>query len=285
MRQPAPNQSLSRFCLRILTAGDLETKLRPPPAGLPDPFLPSIQPPEQPARSPELESPQRSTRLPRPAALFDPEARSQCLARFAHHELMAVELFAFALLRWPEMPPGLRRTLALTLVEEQTHCRLYLERLAAHGHQLGDYPGSNYFWRHVAAISDSPAGPRAFLAAMGLTLEQANLDFTLLYRDAFRAAGDMESAGVCQRVHDEEIGHVHAAARWLDELSPPGTADLEAYRDAVPFPLSLARAKARRFDAPSRRRAGLSEEFIEAVRDARSSQETGLVPSQPKAGT
>ena len=39
---------------------------------------------------------------------------------------------------------------------------------------------------------------------------------------------------------------------------------------------SLARAKARRFDRTARERAGLSEAFIEAVRTARSTQETGL---------
>ena len=50
-------------------------------------------------------------RLPRPGALRSAEARSVCLARFAHHELMAVELLAWALLRWPEMPAGLRRGL------------------------------------------------------------------------------------------------------------------------------------------------------------------------------
>lgn len=285
MQKPAPKLSLSRFCLRILASGDLETKLRPPPAELSVLREPSIEPPESPARDPEIAACERSARLPRPSALFDPEARSTCLARFAHHELMAVELFAFALLRWPDMPAELRRTLIRILADEQTHCRLYLERLAAHGHRLGDHPQTDYFWRHVAAISHSPAGPRAFLAAMGLTLEQANLDFTLVYRDAFAAAGDSQSAEVCQRVHDDEIRHVQAAAHWLGKLSPQESTDLDAYHDAVPFPLSLARAKARRFDAASRRRAGLSEEFIEAVREARSSQETGRVPVRPQTGT
>ncbi len=50
---------------------------------------------------------------------------------------------------------------------------------------------------------------------MGLTLEQANLDFTLTYRDGFAEAGDLESAAVCQTVHDDEIAHVALAARWL----------------------------------------------------------------------
>ena len=55
-----------------------------------------------PARDPGLEMRSGVEALPRPGALTSPQARAVCLARFAHHELMAVELFAWALLRWPE---------------------------------------------------------------------------------------------------------------------------------------------------------------------------------------
>ena len=100
---------------------------------------------------------------------------------------------------------------------------------------------------------------------MGLTLEQANLDFSALYRDAFREAGDEASADVCERVHQDEIRHVRIAGRWLRELSGDAT-DLEAYTAHVPFPFGPNRAKGRRFDANARREAGLSEAFIDAVR-------------------
>jgi len=118
---------------------------------------------------------------------------------------------------------------------------------------------------------------------MGLTLEQANLDFTLLYRDAFREAGDEASAQVCQRVHDDELRHVRLASEWLARLSPDAEDDVSAYERAVPFPLGPARAKGRRFDASARKRAGLSPAFIERVRTARSTQEQGpLDRSRPK---
>jgi uncharacterized ferritin-like protein (DUF455 family) len=105
---------------------------------------------------------------------------------------------------------------------------------------------------------------------MGLTLEQANLDFSGLYAEAFRRAGDAASADVCERVQRDEVRHVRLAARWLRELSPPGASDADAYRTCVPFPFGANRAKGRRFDAEARRRAGLSEAFIEQVRHARS---------------
>jgi len=226
-----------------------------------------------PARDPELAMQSRVGPLPRPGELDSPAARSLCLARFAHHELMAVELFAWALLRWPDLPIPLQHGMLRALEEEQIHCGLYLDRLGALGRELSDFTHSGYFWRHVPAIERSPYGARAFLCAMGLTFEQANLDFTLLYRDAFRRVEDEDSALVCQRVHDDEIAHVGLAAHWNLRLGPH-TDETEAYIAAVPFPLGAARAKGKQFSADARRRAGLSAEFIDYIRTSRSSAET-----------
>jgi uncharacterized ferritin-like protein (DUF455 family) len=213
--------------------------------------------------------------LPRPGKLQAPAARALALARFAHHELQAVELFAFALLRWPDIPEGLARGWHAVLLDEQRHAALYIERIEALGFTFESFaPHSDYLWKHVPALEAAADGPAAFLAAMGLTLEQANLDFSALYRDAFAEAGDPESAAVCAEVHRDEIDHVRMAATWLRELRPEPD-DRSRYQASVPFPLSAARAKGRRFEVEPRRAAGLSEDFIEYVRDARSNQETG----------
>jgi uncharacterized ferritin-like protein (DUF455 family) len=276
------------FCLQVLKSGDLATKLASPTDsnGTPLPDCPTGPPVllDGPKRDPGLKMNGGSDRLPRPGMLREREHRQSCLARFAHHELQAVEYFAWALLRWPDLPAELRRGLLSALVDEQLHCRLYLGRLEAQGGRFERDDHSDYFWRQAPAIANSPAGPRAFLAVMGLTLEQANLDFTLTFRDGFADAGDHESAAVCQIVHDDEIGHVALAARWLPRLAsgesevanPSRAQDLEAYLEAVPFPMGPARAKGRRFEVSPRRRAGLSAELIEHVRLARSNSELGL---------
>ena len=293
-KTPEAPETIREFCLSVLERGDLSAKLAAPHDGqghlLPDTDRGASIRIDRPARATGLAMTGGSDRLPRPGELRDPKHRIRCLSRFAHHELMAVELFAWALLRWPTLPDALRRGLVSALVDEQRHCRLYLARLTSHGGRFDTDDHSDYFWRQIPVIEKSDAGARAFLAAMGLTLEQANLDFTLTYRDAFAEAEDHESARVCQVVHDEEIAHVALAAHWITRLAredapsdDPERTDLEDYLAAVPFPLGPSRAKGRRFEVAPRRRAGLSDELIEHVRVARSPQEQNAGPSKPEA--
>ena len=231
--------TVREYCRHILESGDLASKLAPPlaPGGAalddsaPAPALYI----DRPARDAALRMRGGAERLPAPNELADPSARATCLRRFAHHELMAVELFAWALLLWPDVPRPLRQDWLGTLHDEQRHLGLYLGRLHELGSDLSDEPLSDYFWKHAASIHAGTRGPLGFLSAMGLTLEQANLDFTLLYRDAFRSAGDEESASVSQRVHDDEQQHVKLAARWLARLKRPDESDVEAYEASVPF--------------------------------------------------
>jgi uncharacterized ferritin-like protein (DUF455 family) len=256
--------TLRAFCLGVLTRGDLTSKLAPPPPQLADPLEAPFEL-ETPVRDAAIALTTSAEKLPRPPALHDPAARARCLARFAHHELQAAELFAWALLRWPALPSALRRGLAGVLADEQRHCTLYLERLASLGDSLSDHSRSNYFWRHAKTFASR--GPAGFLSAMGLTLEQANLDFSALYRDAFQAAGDLESAAVCDEVHRDEVRHVALAATWVQTLEDRDS-DLDAYLASVPFPFAANRAKGRRFDTAAREAAGLSPAFIAHVRAA-----------------
>jgi len=264
--------TIGEFCRHVLESGSLAAKLRRPegPGG-----TPLVDEPgaavfiDAPARDDVLRMHDGADKLPKLGELKDRAARTVVCERFAHHELMAVELFAWALLAYPDAPSALRRGLLTALVEEQRHLELYLGRLEAEGAGLGQTPLSDYFWK-VLPTRESDAGDiLSFLAGMGLTLEQANLDFTILYRDAFRAAFDEETARVLQVVHDDEIGHVKLAATWFRKLKDPSKSFYDAYTEKVPFPLSAARAKGRRFEIGARRKAGLDDDTIERVRAAR----------------
>jgi uncharacterized ferritin-like protein (DUF455 family) len=268
--------TVREFCLHLLESPRLEDKLASPRetdgAWLADddPGAPVFV--DAPARTDGLQMRSGSRRLPKMHELKDPAARVVSLERFAHHELTAIELFAWALLLFPEAPAPMRRGLLITLEEEQLHLQLYLRRLEELGGGLGERPLSDYLWRHVGAIRDASDPVGAFLSAVGLTFEQANLDYAAMYTEAFAKAGDDVSADIMRRVHDDEIGHVQLAATWLRRLRE--TDDLvRAYEDTVPFPLGASRAKGRRFDDEARRAAGLDEAFIDYVRHARPSHQ------------
>jgi uncharacterized ferritin-like protein (DUF455 family) len=242
----------------LIEATSLAGKLVPAPADLEldDPGEPLVI--TGPGRPTTLAiRPGREARVPPLAGMRDPAQRVRILHALANHELQAIELFAWALLAFPAMPRGFRAGLVAILADEQRHLGLYLGRLAAHGIELGDLPVTGHFWRKL----DHYATPLRFICAMGLTFENANLDFAGEYAAAARAAGDDATANVLAQVHAEEIGHVRFGWTWLGKLG--GGADPWAvYTGALEFPLGPHRARGVSFDCEARRRAGLSEAFI-----------------------
>lgn len=191
-------------------------------------------------------------------ALRDPSERGLLLHSFANHELLAAELMALTLLRFPEAPRPFRLGLAAALREEQAHLRLYLERMAALGVGFGEAPVNRFFWDCLAAVES----PLAFVAGMGLGFEQANLDFALHYARAFRAVGDEDTARVLDRVLQDEVGHVRLGLTWLRRWKEPGLDDFTAWRRALPAPLSPARARGPDPTREPRLEAGLDDSFL-----------------------
>lgn len=215
----------------------------------------------------------RPPRFPSAAALADPANRGAALHFFANHELLALELMALVLLRFPHAPPAFRLSLVATMRDEQRHLQLYLNRMADHDVQLGDHGVSAFFWD---ALADARS-PAAFAAGMGLTLEQANLDFASHFERAFRAVGDPVTAAILQTVRADEIGHLRQGRQWFDKLSGASslTADatlFDRWSDALVAPLTPARGRGVDFDLEGRVAAGLPPEFIERVRLARHSK-------------
>jgi len=243
---------------RIIEADSLEDKLAPLPLRVDD----SVRGPAlriaAPGRPPELAiASARTVRVPPATGMRDPAQRARILHALANHELQAVELFAWALLAFPDAPRLFRRGLCAILGDEQRHFRLYQARLAAHGHRFGDFPVTGHFWNHLGQITS----PLAFACIMGLTFENANLDFAQDYAQAARTAGDADTAAVLDQIHRDEIRHVRFAWRWLDKWRGDSLA-WDVYRTSMAPPLGPARARGRDLCADSRRAAGLSADFI-----------------------
>lgn len=249
------------FAERLLGADTLKGKLSPP-GGLTDnhPGAPLRLP--KPTRPPGLEiRPGREVRVPPIAGMHDPHQRARILHALANHELQAAELCAWALCAFPRSPPAFRRGLVSVLGDEQRHMALYLDRLATHDVSFGDFPVTGHFWNKLPGVR-SPLG---FVATLGLTFENANLDFALAYAAAATEAGDHDTAAVLKQVHEDEVRHVKLAYHWLRALSPEDQAPLDTYAENVASPLSLGRARGKSFDTQSRIAAGLDDDFIAAL--------------------
>jgi uncharacterized ferritin-like protein (DUF455 family) len=250
---------IREYAMRVVTNPVLEAKLAPPPEGLTD---------DEPGPATVLDAPGRpaglsivdskAARTPAIGGMADPEQKARILHAFANHELQAVELFAWALLAFPETPKAFRRGLLRILVEEQEHCGLYLRRMEELGVSFGDWPVSGYFWGKAQEMTT----PLRFVCAMGLTFESANLDHAVEYANAARRLGDERTASIITKVHDDETGHVKFGWHWLSKWKDEGQTMEEAYRSNVSWPLRPALAKGPVFHPESRRAAGMDEAFI-----------------------
>ncbi len=253
---------LRDFALGVVLAESLEGKLSRPRGRITDNHPGVALRIEQPGRPENLRiSPARAVRVPSKMGMVDPRQRVRILHAFANHELQAVELFAWAILAFPDAPGDFREGLKLRTIEEQRHTLLYQARLGELGVRLGEFPVTGYFW----SKSSTWTTPLRFICAMGLTFENANLDHTAEYAAAARAAGDERTARLLERVGEDEIGHVRFAVKWLERWKAPGESLWSAYSSSLSWPLRGALARGKDFRAEERRRAGLDEEFIASL--------------------
>lgn len=263
---------LRELALRVVEADRLADKLAPWPVRPADRMRGAAVRIAAPGRPPDLGIvAAREARVPPVEGMRDPAQRARILHALANHELQAVELFAWALVAFPDAPSHFRRGLAAILRDEQRHCRLYIARLEALGHRMGEFPVTGHFWKQLGQMSS----PRAFVCVMGLTFENANLDFAQDYARAARAAGDAATADVLEVVHRDEIRHVRFAWRWLERWRSEGATAWEAYRAQVAPPLGPARARGRTMCVASREAAGLDAEFIDGLRRVDATRPSG----------
>jgi uncharacterized ferritin-like protein (DUF455 family) len=229
------------------------------------PRLPSLPGRPSHLRFPDSESEDLSSSrqvFPRLHELEDPGARGAAMHFFASHELLALELMALVLLKFPEAPKAFRRGLAQTMRDEQRHLQLYLHHMKRLGVEFGSIPLGGYFWKSLSGVSSL----LDFVTQMSLTFEQANLDFALFFAKRFEELGDAESAHVMSEVFEDEIRHVRHGLMWFREWKPQDGSDWDCFSERLEFPLSPSRAKGMGFSVAARQRCGLDSDFIERLR-------------------
>ncbi|HYX34840.1 MAG TPA: DUF455 family protein [Oligoflexus sp.] len=267
---------ISLIAERLLFGNRLEDKLELPETWTDARLGPAIGIPACPGRPEALSFAPKTERVPFPQTreLVDARTRGIVLHFFANHELLAIEIMALALLRFPDSPVNFRAGLIQTIAEEQSHLRLYQRRMQELGVDLGAVPVNQFFWDCLKSMQN----PLDFVIGMSLTFEQANLDFSRYYQQAFAQLGDTETAAILQTVYDDEIGHVKHGVSWLNRWKDPEESQWQAYSKRLKLPLSPARAKGPIFDIDARRRANLSEEFVEQL-DVFAGSKGGKLPA------
>ena len=256
---------LTNWATRILSADTLEEKLLTPDILTDFTPGPAVRwdVPTRPAGM-EFKRHSKEERLPGLHEHGQVDKRAVCLHRFAGHELLAVEIMAYAILAFPEAPKHFRKGLANTLKEEQEHVKLYIERLKLLGVNFGDMPLYKHFWSHVPFLLT----PIKYVSVMSLTFEMANLDFAPMYRDSFNKHGDKESATLMQRILEDEISHVSFGYQWLKKMKNPSDSDWDTWRENVPERLPLHRAKGFVFQEDHRKKANIPDHWIEEFKKA-----------------
>ncbi len=261
--------TVREFAEQVLLSTDLETKLGWR-ADLVDEgrARPGLAP-DAPGRPEALRMHDDRERPPLPKAhrLDDDEQRGLLLHFFANHELLATELMALVLLKFPDAPAEFRKGVLRTLREEQRHTTWYLSRMADCGVTFGDYPVSDFFWKSVAPMET----PLDYVTRLSLTFEQANLDYSRHFAEVLRRSGDEKSARILERIYLDEIGHVGYGLkwfrRWKGKEEGTGGALWEAFERQLHFPLSPSRAKGNgtTFNVEGRLKAGLDETFVKRL--------------------
>ncbi len=253
---------LTEFAERVLMGTTLEEKLMLCPKSVTDERPgKAIILPDQPGRPKELIMAPRDERAAFPGLrhLEKDEERGKLLHFLANHELLATELMALVLLKFPNAPKEFRMGVFETLKEEQAHTLMYMRRMRDCGMHFGEMPVNDYFWRMVSPMEQ----PIDFVTRLSLTFEQANLDFSKHYAGLFREVGDTSTANVLEKIYLDEIEHVGHGLKWFKMWKNEKLSDWDAYKGQLKFPLIPAKAKGvAPFNALGRIEAGLDADFI-----------------------
>ena len=257
---------IREFAKRVLLSEEISLKLEAIDSPITDDAPGSAERHPEPARPADLKFAPRRTAPAMPAfgAFESPAKRAVAHHIMANHELQALEVMAWTLLAFPEAPTEFRRGMITVMADEQRHTRMHIERAAMLGVSFGDLPVNCYIWKKAMSFTSV----LDYLAGLPLVFEGANLDHSLEFADAFAAAGDERSASLMRVIHRDEIRHVAFGIEWLRQFKPDGLDEWETFVTHLHWPLRPVKARGEVFQREARLAAGLSEEFVEKLRNA-----------------
>lgn len=270
-RAPSPG-TLARWAWDHVLGTNAAAKLAPPAPPFPVEARAAREPVPAirlaaPGRPAEWRVVPRHPRTPSEASLAHAVNRARLCLTFAHHEIQAGELMAWAILAFPNTPDEFREGLARLALDESRHARLYVEHARELGLELGEQPVRDWFWQRVPLAR----APAEFVALLGVGFEGANLDHAARWAAAFRRAGDERGALLQEEVARDERAHVAFAARWFERFAGP--LDFEAWVASLPAPLSPLVLRGKELAREARLAGGLSAAFVDALERWRPAEE------------
>ncbi len=261
------NLSFHDWANSILFSSHLEDKLRKISLNhrVDFSFSPMNDVPAGPGRSELHLFSEKQLKFPKASQLYLKQNLAIAMHAFANHELLAIELMALAILILPhhtEQEKKWKLGIAQSLMEEQVHFQLYVDRLKSCGYDFGSFPLSGFFWQRASHFKNFSE----YSAVMSLTLEAANLDFANYYQKIFLELGDQVSASILEKVLMDEIKHVKFGVSLLKKLKGDHSL-FDYYQSLLPFPLTPARSKGIDFQPHLRKLCGLDNSFIDSIKN------------------
>jgi len=256
---------LTDFARKVLFSDQLHTKLVRLTETLSDKTPCAAERIERPARPMDLQFAERRTApaMPKAESLRDPRKRAVAHHIMANHELQALEVMAMVVLAFPEAPAEFRHGLGAIMQDEQRHTRMHAQRAAELGIKFGQLPVNGYIWTKAVEYSSV----LEYICGLPLVFEGGNLDHTAEFEQYFVDAGDRRSAAIMRAIHRDEIRHVEFGMEWLRRLKPSGISEFTAWEQNLQWPLRPSKARGKRFLEEPRREAGMTEEFIDRLRE------------------
>ena len=226
----------------------------------------TVTPPASPPR--EGLNTVRPAEMPRSRGGGTLKSRITMLHALANIELWAIDLAVDICVRFStfhaegnarELPRAFFHDWLKVANDEAKHFSFLRSRLEEMGTYFGALPVHHGLWDSATATAHDL---RARICIIALVHEARGLDVNPMTIDKFRTAGDTDSVGALEVIHNDEITHVTTGHRWLTWIcGQEGTDPVQVFRSNVQSHFRSALKGP--FNTEARLQAGMDQRYYE----------------------